>query len=135
MTHLFFWNFEGFDLPQIFLDDPQNLLFTFCNSYEGGHCDPLNRKLMKNPEYYTCYCRFSDYAMAHRSIHWFRKGLRLHDNPAFLAALENSSHIWPVFILDPWFTKHANVGINRWRFLLQTLKDLDDSLKKINSRY
>ena len=36
--------FEGFD-PQILPNDPQNLLFTFFNSYEGGHCDPINRKL------------------------------------------------------------------------------------------
>ena len=41
-------NFEGFD-PQNFLNDPQNLLFTFFNSYEVGHCDPLNRKLRENP--------------------------------------------------------------------------------------
>ena len=41
-------NFEGFD-PQIFLYDPQNLLLTFFNSYGGGHCDPLNRKLRENP--------------------------------------------------------------------------------------
>ncbi|KAL4225263.1 hypothetical protein ACF0H5_015951 [Mactra antiquata] len=72
--------------------------------------------------------------MTHRTIHWFRKGLRLHDNPALVAAFENSSHVWPIFILDPWFTVHASVGINRWRFLLESLKDLDDSLKKNNSR-
>lgn len=72
--------------------------------------------------------------MTHRSIHWFRKGLRLHDNPALLAAYDNASHVWPVFILDPWFTKMANVGINRWRFLLQSLQDLDNSLKRFNSR-
>ena len=41
-------NFEGFD-PQIFLNDPQNLQFTFFISYEGGHCDPLNRKSRENP--------------------------------------------------------------------------------------
>ena len=41
-------NFEGFD-PQIVLNDPQNLQFTFFISYEGGHCDPLNRKLRENP--------------------------------------------------------------------------------------
>ena len=41
-------NFEGFD-PRIFLNDSQNLLFTFCNSYGRGHCDPLNRKLRENP--------------------------------------------------------------------------------------
>ena len=41
-------NFQSFD-PQIFLNDPQNLQFTFFISYEGGHCDPLNRKLRENP--------------------------------------------------------------------------------------
>lgn len=37
----------------------------------------------------------------------------------------------PVFILDPWF---VNTGPNRWRFLLQSLKDLDTSLKSLGSR-
>ena len=45
---LVYLNFEGFD-PKIFLNDPQNVLFTFFNSYEGGHCDPLNKKLRENP--------------------------------------------------------------------------------------
>ena len=48
MTPLVSLNFEGCD-PQIFLYDPQNLQFTFFISYEGGHCDPLNRKLRENP--------------------------------------------------------------------------------------
>ena len=43
-------NFEGFD-PQIFLNDPQNLLSIFFNSYEEGHCDPLNKMLRENPGY------------------------------------------------------------------------------------
>nr|AYN44212.1 cryptochrome 5 transcript variant X2 [Garra andruzzii] len=33
--------------------------------------------------------------MSHNSIHWFRKGLRLHDNPALLAALKDCRHIYP----------------------------------------
>jgi len=37
----------------------------------------------------------------------------------------------PIFILDPWFTKS---GPNRWRFLIQSLKDLDKSLKLLGSR-
>ena len=41
-------NFEGFD-PLFFLNDPQNVLFTLFNSYERGHCDPLNRNLRENP--------------------------------------------------------------------------------------
>ena len=51
-------------------------------------------------------------------IHWFRKGLRLHDNPALLAAVERAAKdgllVRPVYILDPWFVKKARVGPNRF---------------------
>merc|ERR1712179_368356 len=40
----------------------------------------------------------------------------------------------PVYVLDPWFVKSGKVGPNRWRFLLQSLEDLDSSLRKIGSR-
>ena len=63
------------------------------------------------------------------AIHWFRKGLRLHDNPALIAALKpfegEPLTLRPVFVLDPWFLKSGNVGDNRWRFLQQTLVDLE----------
>lgn len=74
--------------------------------------------------------------MTKRCIHWFRKGLRLHDNPALLSACEDASHIFPVFFLDPYFVKGGTycVGINRWRFLLESLHDLDTGLRKLNSR-
>jgi cryptochrome len=40
----------------------------------------------------------------------------------------------PVFVLDPWFVQNANVGVNRWRFLVECLQNLDDSLKKLGLR-
>eukprot|EP00111_Clytia_hemisphaerica_P021300 TCONS_00062708-protein len=67
-------------------------------------------------------------------IHWFRKGLRLHDNPALINALESKLRLYPIFILDPWFVKNACVGVNRWRFLQQTLTDLDQQLRRLGSR-
>ncbi|XP_058617881.1 cryptochrome circadian regulator 3b isoform X1 [Onychostoma macrolepis] len=67
------------------------------------------------------------------SIHWFRKGLRLHDNPALLEAARGSQTLRCVYFLDPWFAGASNRGINRWRFLLQCLEDLDSSLRKLNS--
>ncbi len=70
----------------------------------------------------------------HNSIHWFRKGLRLHDNPALIAALKDCRHIYPLFLLDPWYSNNTCIGINQWRFLIETLRDLDSSLKKLNSR-
>eukprot|EP00624_Nannochloropsis_granulata_P004169 evm.model.NODE_30997_length_5230_cov_21.084322.2 len=68
------------------------------------------------------------------SIHWFRKGLRLHDNPAFLEACHGATHVFPVFILDPHFAKPEKIGVLRYRFMLQTIQDLDDNLRKLGSR-
>lgn len=68
------------------------------------------------------------------TVHWFRKGLRLHDNPALRESLTDAKTFRCVFIIDPWFASSSNVGINKWRFLLQCLEDLDGSLRKLNSR-
>ncbi|KAG0726474.1 Cryptochrome-1 [Chionoecetes opilio] len=39
-------------------------------------------------------------AMSKISVHWFRHGLRLHDNPALLDALEGAKAFYAVFIFD-----------------------------------
>lgn len=73
-------------------------------------------------------------------IHWFRKGLRVHDNPALSLAttlIENNPNkftLRPIFVLDPDILKWLRVGPNRWRFLQQSLVQLDENLRKINSR-
>jgi len=72
-------------------------------------------------------------------IHWFRKGLRLSDNPALLASIQphkefGNLELRPVYILDPWFVENGKVGENRWRFLCQALEDLDNQLKKLGTR-
>lgn len=55
-----------------------------------------------------------------RSMLWFRKGLRLHDNPALIAA-SKAVYMAPVFVLDPWFLVPQKVGVNRLNFLLESL--------------
>ncbi|XP_071510483.1 cryptochrome-2-like [Diadema antillarum] len=72
--------------------------------------------------------------MINSSIHWVRKCLRLHDNPALLSAIDGSKTFRPIYILDPHFVQNGRVGANRWRFLMEALRDLDNSLKKIGSR-
>lgn len=70
------------------------------------------------------------------SIVWFRKGLRLHDNAALVEACKAVDNVYPIFILDPHFLKQASykVGVNRYNFLLDSLRDLDASLKARGSR-
>lgn len=48
-------------------------------------------------------------------VHWFRKGLRLHDNPSLREGLKGATTFRCVFVLDPWFAGSSNVGINKWR--------------------
>jgi cryptochrome len=67
------------------------------------------------------------------AIHWFRKCLRLHDNPALLQACAESSAVYPVFIIDPKFSQ-GQMGVNRHSFLLQCLADLDAGLRGLGSR-
>jgi len=64
------------------------------------------------------------------AIHWFRKGLRLHDNPSLREVLETKKKVIPLFILDPHFQNPNYVGVNRMNFLMETLQDLDTGLKK-----
>ncbi len=64
--------------------------------------------------------------MASRSILWFRRDLRISDNPALLAALAESKEIVPVFILDPKLIKTG--GSKRLAYLGQSLRALDESL-------
>lgn len=53
------------------------------------------------------------------TVFWLRKSLRLHDNPALCAAIQGSSHVVPLFCLDPWFVRSGRVGVNRMNFLLE----------------
>ena len=67
-------------------------------------------------------------------MHWFRKDLRLHDNPSLCEALRNCRTFYAVYILDPVSAKAASVSANRWKFLLDCLLDLDSSLRKCGAR-
>jgi len=61
-----------------------------------------------------------------RNIFWFRRDLRLSDNPALLAALENCDELIAVFILDEKLIKQS--GSKRLAYLGQSLRALDESL-------
>lgn len=75
----------------------------------------------------------------HTLIHWFRKGLRVHDNPGLRKVFDRAQQepekycVRPIFILDPGIIQWLRVGANRWRFLQQSLEDLHQQLKALNS--
>ncbi|XP_047986229.1 cryptochrome-1 [Leguminivora glycinivorella] len=69
-------------------------------------------------------------------IHWFRLDLRVHDNLALRNAINEAEnrkyYLRPIYIIDPDIKD--KIGVNRLRFLVQSLQDLDDNLKKLNTR-
>ncbi|MFN2201010.1 MAG: deoxyribodipyrimidine photo-lyase, partial [Caldilineaceae bacterium] len=64
------------------------------------------------------------------TIWWIRRDLRLNDNPALQAALEISSRVVPVFVLDPALLRSRYVGRKRIAFLYAGLRALDDELRR-----
>ena len=61
-----------------------------------------------------------------RSIFWFRRDLRLVDNPALLGAIAESDEIVPLFIMDDEIASRA--GELRRAYLASSLTSLDASL-------
>ena len=72
--------------------------------------------------------------MAETVIHWFRRDLRLHDNPALHAASKASSCVIPVYILSQWKVQHRWTGPRRQQFLCDCLDSLDQSLRHRGAR-
>ena len=68
------------------------------------------------------------------ALFWFRRAVRLDDNRALLAALDQAETIIPVFVLDPTILTHPTTGPARTRFLFESLMDVDKSLRAKGSR-
>lgn len=77
--------------------------------------------------------------MARRVIVWFRSDLRLHDNEALNEACKHGDEIIPVFIFDERvFNGVSKIGIkktaiHRARFIIESVRDLRESIRKKGS--
>lgn len=74
-----------------------------------------------------------------RVIVWFRQDLRLHDNESLLHALKSGVEVVPVFIFDERVFKGTTkfgfkkTGKYRAQFIIESVEDLRNSLKKLGS--
>lgn len=67
-------------------------------------------------------------------IHWFRRDLRLTDNPALLRAAADSETVVPVYLQSTWKGSHAWTGPGRQAFLCGCLDSLARNLEHIGGR-
>ena len=65
---------------------------------------------------------------------WFRRELRMHDNPVLRAALDREQPVVPVFVFDDQLLAGRHASGPRTQFLLECLADLDGSLRELGSR-
>lgn len=70
--------------------------------------------------------------MSRTHIWWIRRDIRLNDNPALQAALQNADILIPLFVLEPELMESA--APKRKAFLLQALGDLNQQLQQLGSR-
>ncbi|MGR6874729.1 deoxyribodipyrimidine photo-lyase [Pseudomonas sp. HK3] len=68
-----------------------------------------------------------------KAVYWFTQDLRLSDNKLLNALLGSSKHMAFVYVIDPtWFEprnyQHKSIGLQRWLFLCQSLRDLNQQL-------
>jgi deoxyribodipyrimidine photo-lyase len=76
--------------------------------------------------------------MTKLSIVWFKTDLRLHDNETLVHAIAHSDEIIPVYCLDEEMFSKTEFGFKkmggfRAQFLMESLLDLDKSLRKLGS--
>ena len=65
------------------------------------------------------------------AIHWFRKGLRLHDNPALVHASQESVDLLiPLYIINTEGLSPSKIAYNPIAFLLECLENLNANLKR-----
>jgi deoxyribodipyrimidine photo-lyase len=68
------------------------------------------------------------------AILWFRRDLRLHDQPALRHALDAFDRVVPLFVVDPAILTGRWPSPNRWWFLARSLEALDQELRERGSR-
>jgi len=67
-------------------------------------------------------------------LHWFRRDLRVADNTALLQAVRDAERVVPVFVLDDTYRRDPDVGPARFRFLRESLDELDGALARAGGR-
>ncbi|WP_027852923.1 DASH family cryptochrome [Marinobacterium litorale] len=77
--------------------------------------------------------------MATTALYWLTHDLRLCDNPALRAAAASADQMLLVYCVDPsWFQpgqfQSRPMGQHRWRFIYQSLRELDHQLSALGQR-
>jgi deoxyribodipyrimidine photo-lyase len=61
-------------------------------------------------------------------LYWFKRDLRVEDNPGLALAVSRGLPILPVYIVEPDLWAQPDASARQWRFIAECLEDLSDAL-------
>jgi deoxyribodipyrimidine photo-lyase len=67
------------------------------------------------------------------TVMWFKRDLRLRDNEALKIACEQKAAIALIYIIEPIMLDDKHMDTRHWRFILQSINDLNEQLAEFNS--
>ncbi|MDX1451257.1 MAG: deoxyribodipyrimidine photo-lyase, partial [Oleiphilaceae bacterium] len=68
------------------------------------------------------------------NIVWFKRDLRLDDHLPLAQACKDSAAVLLLFIVEPSLVNDPHYDERHWRFMMQSIRDMDQRLKAFNSR-
>lgn len=67
------------------------------------------------------------------TILWFKRDLRVADNPALAAAVAGDGPFLPLYIVEPGLWAEPDVSARQWRFVAESLADLRTDLARLGA--
>lgn len=68
------------------------------------------------------------YVKSKINILWFKRDLRLHDHDVLQAAIDADLPLLLLHIFEPSLIKHPNSDVRHWRFVMQSIEDMNARL-------
>ncbi|MEM1273705.1 MAG: FAD-binding domain-containing protein [Pseudomonadota bacterium] len=66
-------------------------------------------------------------------LYWFKRDLRLEDNPALAAALAAGETVLPLYIAEPAYWAEPDASARQWDFVAETLQELQDQMGRLGA--
>ena len=68
------------------------------------------------------------------NIVWFKRDLRFTDNEPLYFAQKSKVPLLLIYIFEPSIMSYDDSDVRHWRFIYESLKEMNDKLKKIDSQ-
>ncbi|MEM7721593.1 MAG: deoxyribodipyrimidine photo-lyase [Pseudomonadota bacterium] len=71
--------------------------------------------------------------MASDVLVWFKRDLRIEDNPALALAAEQGGRVLPLYIVEPELWAQPDASARQWRFVAESLHGLNEDLARLGA--